>query len=509
MIRLHKKSIGDLSYELVYLALKRSCPSNMVIETNDNSLDQDRKDIDVFVDPGKEQELLVERALKTVGNKIIIFGTLPDGLWSRFELKPKTFPNMSDWFKCSTAAPNRASASSGVVRYNQKTVGNSWKRPLCRFDFADEWNNLGFGRIDFSGDWGISHSLKASADDEIAIIEGADGANITFAARFEGEFGSLLWINRSVGTIDTPDWRVVEDYISCYRAIDLPCVPVISEIPFGYESAVTMRLDCDEDIKSAEPLMELYNHNQIPISLAITTWLLDDTSHHSTLRKLIENDGGLLSHSHTHMPRWGGNYQNAYNEAVCSRSRLLQITGIDVKHMVAPFHHCPPFSLCALAAAGYTACVGGVMNYDPEFVMTRAGQVSRRHDLIGHSQQSMLHGHTISLNDDKIKSFKDAFLSSRQSGNWYGYLDHPFSSRYTYDWKNENQRLSIHQQLLNFIGDQSDVLFTNENTCLNFLQSRTTTYCDNENNVKVLVLPPDGLKIGYRFEGNVYCVEGA
>ena len=506
MIRIHKKSFEYSCHELVYHALKRSCASNTVLEANNHWSDPEKRYIDVFVDPGDDEEISLNTAFRTIGNKIIIFGRLPASLQKKFDFKPITIPNMADWFSCSTAKPNRASKSSGKISYNENIIGNSWARPLCRFDFLDEWNNLGYGRINYSGAWGICHALKVGANDEIATIEGVDGKNITFAARFDREFGSLLWINRSVGTIDSPDWRVVEDFISCYRANDLPCVPVISEIPFGYDAAVTMRLDCDEDIKSAEPLMELYNRNQIPMSLAITTWLLEDKSHHSTLRKLIENDGGLLSHSHTHMPRWGGDYENAYNEAICSKTKLMQITGIDVKHMVAPFHHAPPYALRALAAAGYTACVGGSMNHDPEFVMSRSGQISRFHNLIGHSQQSMLHGHTIFLNDDKIKSFKDAFHLSRKSGSWYGYLDHPFSSRYSYDWESENHRLNIHQQLINFIGDQSNVLFTNENICLNFLQSRMSTYCDQEYNVKSAVLPPDGLKMCYRLKGNVYCI---
>ena len=60
----------------------------------------------------------------------------------------------------------------------------------------------------------------------------------------KSKFGSLLWVNRAVGVIDGPDWRIIEDYISGEKHDEL-YVPVVSEIPFGYKRAATMRLDCD------------------------------------------------------------------------------------------------------------------------------------------------------------------------------------------------------------------------------------------------------------------------
>ena len=110
----------------------------------------------------------------------------------------------------------------------------------------------------------------------------------------KSKFGSLLWVNRAVGVIDGPDWRIIEDYNSGEKHDELPCVPVVSEIPFGYKRAATMRLDCDESIKSADQLIAFYFNNKRPISLAISTDVLNRENSGDVVKRVYTNGGGVL-----------------------------------------------------------------------------------------------------------------------------------------------------------------------------------------------------------------------
>ena len=457
--------------------------------------------IHVFVNLDVENEETLKRLIRSQYQKVIIFGRFPECLFSEFGVVQSEFPDGSYWIDCEPAPQAGCSETTGKIAYNHPISNGNWVRPLCRFDYSDEWNNLGYGRITRDGAWGLASSVLCHEHDEVASLKIGDKRILSFMSLFDREFGSLLWINRPVGTVDGPDWRIVEDYICDFRGDDLPCCPVISEVPFGFRSAVTMRLDCDEDIQSAEPLMELYRQHDRKMSLAITTSLLDEKGHHATLMKLLDDGGGLLSHSHSHSPRWGGNYEAAYNEAKLSKRRLLEVTGMEVNHAVAPFHHTPGFALDALEDCGYTACVGGIINCDPEFLILRSGKVATNRSLVGHVQQTMFHGYTLANEIDPLKTYKDSFELSRCCNSWFGYLDHPISERYAYDWVDEQARLDIHDSFLDYLGAQDDLLFTNENVCLDFLICRSKATWKKGEGLVIKDQPPEGLEVSYRLNG--------
>ena len=60
-----------------------------------------------------------------------------------------------------------------------------------------------------------------------------------------------------------------------------------------------------------------------------------------------------------------------------------------------------------------------------------------------------MHGHTIEQVGDPLSVFKEAMTISTKSGSWYGYLDHPFSNRYQYDWNLKTPALIYIELLLN------------------------------------------------------------
>ena len=121
----------------------------------------------------------------------------------------------------------------------------------------------------------------------------------------------MLWFARPTGPIDGLDWTVIESFVSAYRAGELPCRPYLREIPHGYGAAVTMRLDCDEDIASARPLLDLYRARARPLSLAIKTDQPENPAHFALIEDLRAANGSILSHSASHAANWGGSAENA------------------------------------------------------------------------------------------------------------------------------------------------------------------------------------------------------
>jgi hypothetical protein len=124
-------------------------------------------------------------------------------------------------------------------------------------------------------------------------------------------------------------------------------------------------------------------------------------------------------------------------------------------------------------------------------------------DFIGHSQQCMFHGHTIAKFGDPLDIFKTAFRISKASASWFGYLDHPFSARYAYDWESEEIRVKMHGDFLDWIDLQGAVLFTNENVCLDFLYARSLAVFD-KGYVKLIEKLPLDLRLAYRLRGQLH-----
>lgn len=485
MIYLLASGVKDNAKEIVHAALTRSFTSSMVESLSFVALSDKIKTATqqqyflVIIDP---LEVWVDLLLEIYENsnaKLLILGAIPPKLAGYLGVDVRALPDeILSAASCEPAKSYEFAESKMQVEYSN-SIGSFHSsitnRPFLRYDFTDEWNNLGYGaiRVD-SSIWSLSAIVSVPESACIANIASAKIEFGAYAALWSGDKASILWFNRSVGPVDSVEWELVESYFGDYRPAELPCIPYLSEIPYGYKAAVTMRLDCDEDIESARPLWEAYQLMEVPFSLAIHTKVLTDELQYQLPRDVIVAGGALLSHTATHAPDWGGSYDTAVNEAKTSKQLIKDKIGCDVRYAVSPFHQTPIYARSALSDTGYSGCVGGIIRNDPDFLMGRSG-VPPFSDtgFIGHSQQCMLHGDCMLGTDDSLAIFKLAFELAYKSNTFFGYLDHPFSPRYQYGWVSEEQRISAHESFVAYMKSWPDVLFANENDAMDFLRSRS------------------------------------
>ncbi len=477
--------------EIVQSAFERSCGVgsirlcghqdfiNIAINGHDKTAKETNKyDILVLINPLEEIAFSIIDALKSRAIKVIVFGRLTTFL-ANF-LGATVIP-VSDKIKsaalCEPAKTNHYSESSGAIFYKKTLEVNGGcsimpLRALSRFDFANEWNNLGFGAVKADDSiWSIAQRASIPEQAVIADLMVGDEVLSAYCGLWDFPQSSLLWFNRAVGPVDSYEWFLIEQFISQYRFGDIPAWPVISEIPHGYESAVTMRLDCDEDIESARMLGNAYQEKKVPFSLALHATVLSDSGQHQYPKEVLQTGGAILSHTLTHAPNWGGSEEAAKYEGNESAKIIHETVGIKPRYAVSPFHHTPIYARKGLADSGYQGCVGGIISNDPDFVMARAGRPPYSgKGFIGHTQQCMLHGDCMLEDGDSLAIFKRAFEQAKISKTFFGYLDHPFSSRYQYGWNTEIERVAAHMDFIEYIQQSSQkVLFLNQDDALDFL----------------------------------------
>ncbi|MDL2290965.1 hypothetical protein LJC09_02530 [Desulfovibrio sp. OttesenSCG-928-F20] len=374
------------------------------------------------------------------------------------------------------------SESPAFLRYAGHDLANSLAlcmrcRPFTRFDYADEWNNLGFGRIRTDASvWSACNGYVPDKAQEIAGIFVRKGEGEAYCGSYLSLFdtaeASILWCARPAGPVDSTEWAVVERFISDWRAESMPCLPVLQQTPQGCRCLVTMRLDCDEDLSSARGLFEWYKSRDIPFSLAVKTNLPLKAADLALLEDVRAAGGSLLSHSHTHQFNWGASPNEALSEAGTSRRffSTIQPEAKAVDLAVSPFHSNPPYAVRALAQAGYSGFVGGIIHNDPEYLLGRAGIVPFANGrLVSISQQSMLHGDSYQRQGQGVTVHIEAFEAQYAVCGIFGFLDHPFSERYQYGWQNEEQRLKAHQKLIAAMAARPGVLFWSQQRCFDFI----------------------------------------
>jgi peptidoglycan/xylan/chitin deacetylase (PgdA/CDA1 family) len=420
--------------------------------------------------------------------KLVVFGRMPRALAELLNYQVSESPAELGEAARSAAAPSYEWRESvAAVRYTQlvQTLGvRSWHRAFERFDFTDEWNNHGFGAIRADASiWGVAELAQVSSDFELAAVHIGGVRSFSYAALWSVGPSSVLWFNRQVGPSDSFEWRAVEQFLSGYRAQQLPCHPVLSEIPWGADAAITSRLDCDEDVESARPLWQTYRRLGVPFTLAVHTQNLANPAHFPILRELIADGGAVLSHTATHAPNWGGSYEAALQEGLVSAALIRDVIGHRPRYAVSPFHQTPPYALQALSDAGYDGCIGGIVRNDPEFVIGRGGVLAGLPaGFVGHSQQCMLHGDCMLAKGDPLATYKEAFDLAFESNTLFGYLDHPFSSRYTYGWLDEPARIAAHEQFIAYMkGRAAKPLFMTEEAAMDFLRYKSLTQIVVEN----------------------------
>lgn len=469
----------------------------------------------VLVSPPNECIPQLILMLKTMAAKVIIFGAVPPLLAQFLNMQVKPISDkVINASVCHPAPIHGFSESVGFIEYT-KGLGNFDQilplRALRRYDYSDEWNNLGFGAITADGTiWSLSAGVDIDSENVVAYLMTHDERLSVYCALWDYPRASLLWFNREVGPIDSFEWRLVEVYLSQYRFPDIPAWPVLLEIPYGFEGAVTMRLDCDEDVESARPLFSAYRKWKIPFSLALHATVLTDSRHHQLPLEVIAEDGAILSHTLTHAPNWGGSQEEAFREGFESAVIINQAVDIIPKYAVSPFHQTPLYARLGLAQAGYSGCIGGIISNDPDFVMARGGRPPYSElGFIGHTQQCMMHGDCLLESGDPLAVYKQAFENSFQSKTLFGYLDHPFSERYQYGWNNEVERIKAHGQLIDYIRRWSEgILFLNENDALDFLYYKSNIYLEQVDNVlkisPLIASNKKALNVAIEYGPNVY-----
>jgi hypothetical protein len=464
-------------------------------------------------------------ALARSGSKILLLGRLSPKVADLAGIRLSPIANaFADAAACAPAATYALTQSAGAVRYADRGLGATSplrERRLCRFDFTNEWNNLGFGRIGIGDDlWSIAVTARPRTADLVAGLNVAGRSIGAVAALRDTPTASILWFARRVGPVDGADWRIVETFLSDYRPTELPCRPHLRDIPHCVAAAVTMRLDCDEDIASARPLFELYGSRGFPLSVAIKTDQPETPEHLALLSDLQTAGGTILSHSVSHAPNWGGSGEAAEHEARASKAWLeSRVPGLTVRYAVSPFHQNPTFVPAALARAGYDGFIGGIIANDPEYLIARGGRVPYGPSgFISHSQSCMLHGDCLLADGDPIRVYREAFRIARASGQFFGYLDHPFSPRYAYGWASEEDRLSKHVGFLDFMATEcatpagGPLLFVNEETCLDFMLGKAATeiaYDAERGSYQVSRTHAAGLPLSIGFRGMTGSVSDA
>lgn len=465
--------------QLVLAALRRSVTFTQAKLISLASLETNGPQIILAISPTETFGEQLLNWLSKGKRKLILFGDVPLCLEKTLGFERTEWPaDAVNWSRSEPAELHSFSESTGVIQYGELAkilAVSNWRRPMERFDFMAEWNNLGYGAIRMDGSiWSLATPLKTPLKNELANLNVGVEATVSYAALVDSKDASVLWFNRAVGPIDSFEWRLVEEFIANFRHQELPCNPVVLEIPWGHDAAVTMRLDCDEDVESARPLWDCYFKLDVPFSLAVHTSNLSDESHHPILRELVEGCGSILSHTATHAPNWGGSYQAALIEGASSKKLLEEVTGVKIKYAVSPFHQTPMYALEGLADAGYRGCIGGIICNDPEFLMARGGELAcMPSGFIGHSQQIMLHGDCLMSQGDALSVYKEAFRLAHETKSLFGYLDHPFSSRYHYGWLDEKSRIDAHIALIAYIRSQAvSPLFLSQNDAMDFIYSK-------------------------------------
>ncbi|MDD1782485.1 polysaccharide deacetylase family protein [Enterovibrio sp. ZSDZ35] len=483
---------GSSAYKYVLSAFKRSFTDSQIVELSDLcTFKSENVDALVLVSPSEEE---LNATLNSDGvYKVIIFGCIPPSHAEALKFRVSSWPE-GEWGKAPSAETYSFSESAELIEYTEFAnvcFGSIKNRPMERFDFMDEWNNLGYGAVKTEGDiWSLSTPIIF---DENALSNVTNDGDLicSFSSLIDIDEKSFLWFNREVGPVDSYEWQIVEAYLSSNLMGGNTVYPVLVEVPNGFDCAITMRLDCDEDIESSRYLWNAYKIENIPFSLAIHTMNLTDERHFPIMRELEEAGDAILSHTATHAPNWGGSYESALYEANTSANLIEKVINKRVKYAVSPFHHTPLYALKALSDAGYKGCIGGIIKNDPEFLTFNGGNLAELpKSFIGHSQQVMLHGDCI-LNDsgDSLRVYKESFDIAKQSNTIFGYLDHPFSERYQYGWLTEEQRKNVHLELINYIRTNSNSpCFMNEIEAMDFIQDKANYLVKLENGLPVLKL---------------------
>jgi len=119
-----------------------------------------RSAVHVFINPVSDDIKLIAQAID-VSSKVIVLGVLPDNIATLLGLSVKELTGeIIDAGKCIPAPLHGFSESDANIQYFPLPSGIQCaikSRPFLRYDFAEEWNNLGYGVVQTdSSIWSIA-----------------------------------------------------------------------------------------------------------------------------------------------------------------------------------------------------------------------------------------------------------------------------------------------------------------------------------------------------------------
>ena len=134
---------------LVLAALRRSVSKKQVRLISPSLLDANDSRIVVAIEP---DEIMMERIKIWMGKgpcKLIVLGKIPPDLMDFLCLRRVNWPLEPFGWHSSLPTPAYGFKESAAVIHYTKLLERfglkHWQRALERFDFSNEWNNLGFG----------------------------------------------------------------------------------------------------------------------------------------------------------------------------------------------------------------------------------------------------------------------------------------------------------------------------------------------------------------------------
>ncbi|WP_152055356.1 polysaccharide deacetylase family protein [Aliarcobacter butzleri] len=456
-----------------------------------NSKIKMQNEIYCFISPSENDEITIKNILNGQKSKILIFGKISSDLASLIGLKLKECNLKLD--NIDFSHDRYEDKSNLLIRYNEHNLNKNnpiKNRFFYRFDFMNEWNNLGYGAISNDDSiWSICNSLDVIDCEPLSHIYDLDEKVSVFSCVKNFDNSSILYINREVATIDGLDWSIVEDFLTSYRSEELASLPIISDIPSGYFSVVSSRLDCDQSIINSKSLVELYKKYGINISLAISTGINISREDIDFLNHFYTNGGGILSHTVNHHYYWGESYNIAYEEGIRSKKWLEEsIENLSkLKYAVSPFHSNKTYSIQALKDAGYDGFISGIIHNDPEYLVSTSGEVPFiDYKIVSHSQQCMLHGDCYHRRKNSIQIEKESFENHYKSGKIFGYLDHPFGG-YDYGWSSDEERLAVHEEFITYINNFDGVKWMNCTEILDFVVDKSNLEIEIDKNDSLIL----------------------
>ena len=171
----------------------------------------------IFISPDNEMGEFIKKQLLEKNSKIIIFGKIPHNILNFVDGKEINNSNFKD-SDIQAAQPNRTSMSKLNIHYNQfkdLDISDIFDRPLKRFDYEDEWNNLGFDFI--SGKEINNYSFNCDNYLSLASLF-IDKQKIgDFSGIFDFKKSSLLWVGSETSYFRSNEWSIAEKYFSNYN----------------------------------------------------------------------------------------------------------------------------------------------------------------------------------------------------------------------------------------------------------------------------------------------------